>query len=391
MVSREERRGGKRMHDNNGSNHHMNINQCQLSHIRCSRLLLFVCFLSVIASGHMRALPEKCNAGEDAFFIAEDSSDGSTFATGVADGVGGWSAEGIDAGLYARELMENAKAASLQSMNGELSPKQVLKSAHAKMDRRTKGSCTACIVSFDGDELRYANLGDSGLFGWRFGRPEPFIRTQEQQHSWNCPYQLGHNTGDRPDLAKEGRTKVKQGDIIVLATDGFFDNLFNKDIMEVISEFVEQRSALLARQASWPPSVTPPPTELYPAATASASSNDPNNNTQLFSSTAAASFSHGQHAAALHTHVSQVSKSIDGTVTPTLLNRESLKKLAELLVDAASKAAEGRAETPFSKSAQSQGKRYRGGKPDDITVVVAQVQSLEARDKTVITATSIKA
>ena len=55
--------------------------------------------------------PEKSNrrrwpgdvGGEDAYFIS------GFLAVGVADGVGGWATRGIDAGIYARQLMMNAQ------------------------------------------------------------------------------------------------------------------------------------------------------------------------------------------------------------------------------------------------------------------------------------------
>ena len=55
---------------------------------------------------------EKTNGGEDSFFISEE---GCT-TVGVADGVGGWSSMGVDAGTYSRQLMHFSKEAAKVSV-----------------------------------------------------------------------------------------------------------------------------------------------------------------------------------------------------------------------------------------------------------------------------------
>merc|ERR550539_1520526 len=47
--------------------------------------------------------------GEDASFLLDDN-EGKTIAFGVADGVGGYSLQGIDAGYYSRYLMKAVHA-----------------------------------------------------------------------------------------------------------------------------------------------------------------------------------------------------------------------------------------------------------------------------------------
>ncbi|TMW89866.1 hypothetical protein EJD97_016539 [Solanum chilense] len=61
--------------------------------------------------------------GEDAHFIDE------LFKTiGVADGVGGWAKQGIDAGIYSRELMKNSHIVTYyEAMKGHVNPKGFLK------------------------------------------------------------------------------------------------------------------------------------------------------------------------------------------------------------------------------------------------------------------------
>eukprot|EP01110_Echinostelium_bisporum_P005574 TRINITY_DN2360_c0_g1_i1.p2 TRINITY_DN2360_c0_g1~~TRINITY_DN2360_c0_g1_i1.p2 ORF type:complete len:142 (+),score=12.25 TRINITY_DN2360_c0_g1_i1:531-956(+) len=77
-----------------------------------------------------------------------------------------------------------------------------------------------------------ANLGDSGYMIMRQG--EVFYKSTEQQHSFNFPFQLG--TGS-PTLPKDSDTEkhdIEKGDIVILGSDGLFDNLFLTEIARVV-------------------------------------------------------------------------------------------------------------------------------------------------------------
>uniref|UniRef100_A0A3Q7HXL2 Protein phosphatase n=1 Tax=Solanum lycopersicum TaxID=4081 RepID=A0A3Q7HXL2_SOLLC len=85
--------------------------------------------------------------GEDAHFIDE------LFKTiGVADGVGGWAKQGIDAGIYSRELMKNSHIVTYyEAMKGHVNPKRVLEEANENTN--SKGLSTACIVTFNSEKV----------------------------------------------------------------------------------------------------------------------------------------------------------------------------------------------------------------------------------------------
>ena len=87
----------------------------------------------------------------------EDANFTSPHACGVADGVGGWAAHGIDAGEYARGLMTNAKEAV--EIHGQTDPLAVL--WHAYRGVTHLGSSTCLILTLDNDRsvLHSANLG----------------------------------------------------------------------------------------------------------------------------------------------------------------------------------------------------------------------------------------
>ncbi|KAL3637181.1 hypothetical protein CASFOL_019480 [Castilleja foliolosa] len=162
--------------------------------------------------------------GDDAHFIASDHQ-----FIGVADGVGGWRLSGIDGGEYARQIMSN----SVVSLRGShvKSPKRVLEEAYSKTT--VQGSSTACIISFSGNKkiLRAANVGDSGFLVVR--NNEVVYRSPTQQRSFNCPYQLG-TTKDDPSVALEIEFRVKKGDLVILGTDGLFDNMLESEILETL-------------------------------------------------------------------------------------------------------------------------------------------------------------
>jgi serine/threonine protein phosphatase PrpC len=94
--------------------------------------------------------------GEDAHFICSEKQ-----AIGVADGVGGWAKKGVDAGEYARELMNNAFIAIQQQPDGVLDPKRVLNEAF--LNTEAEGSSTACIAMLKDNILHSVNVGDSGF------------------------------------------------------------------------------------------------------------------------------------------------------------------------------------------------------------------------------------
>ena len=108
--------------------------------------------------------------------------------------------------------------------------------------RMTKmiGSCTACIVVLHAGVLETLNLGDSGFL---LARPEKaggtegytvIFKTTEQQHTFNMPYQLGTYSQDLPHHGDSKSLEVAAGDVVVMATDGVWDNIFAEQILEIL-------------------------------------------------------------------------------------------------------------------------------------------------------------
>lgn len=88
-------------------------------------------------------------------------------------------------------------------------------------------------MSLLNDTLHSANVGDSGFMVIR--PPDDMIfRSEEQQHTFNQPYQLGFESSDTPDSAECHKINVKEGDIVILCTDGVLDNLDDDRIVELV-------------------------------------------------------------------------------------------------------------------------------------------------------------
>lgn len=179
--------------------------------------------LRLYSGAAMRPHPNKvASGGEDAYII-----EGDTWA-GVADGVGGWALSGIDSGLYSRELMANCGLlAKLE--NGVPNPTKIIIKAVEKT--KAVGTCTAVLATLHKQTLYVANLGDSGFLVVRNGNV--LARSTPMQRGFNFPYQIG-SEGDDPAMAEAFQVSVASGDVLVLATDGVYDNLYEREIVDTV-------------------------------------------------------------------------------------------------------------------------------------------------------------
>jgi protein phosphatase PTC7 len=117
--------------------------------------------------------------------------------------------------------------------------------------------CVDCSSS----TLSALNLGDSGFRLFRqldseAGAPRLEMGSRPQQHFFNCPFQLGGDNADRPRNGDRYTHAVQPGDLIVLATDGLFDNLFDDEIGALLAkggtiEQLSERVASTARNVSF--------------------------------------------------------------------------------------------------------------------------------------------
>ncbi|XWS61592.1 hypothetical protein CRYUN_Cryun07bG0138900 [Craigia yunnanensis] len=220
----------------------------------CSHLLvsLFLGFRVGIQKGNLMMLSgsfyiakdrDSRPQGDDGHFICEEKQ-----TIGLADGVGGWSSQGVDAGLYARELMNNSLLAILTQPDRQVDPMKVLNEAFRKTE--AEGSSTACIITLnEGTMLHAVNMGDSGFMLIRQGAA--IYKSPIQQHSFNFPYQLGNSAkSNKPWQAQVIKLAVEPGDVIIAGTDGLFDNLSESQILETAATGIER--GLHPEEVAWP-------------------------------------------------------------------------------------------------------------------------------------------
>lgn len=215
--------------------------------------------------------------GDDAWFVASKNR---TDVLGVADGVGGWRDIGVDPSKFSSNLMRTCKRVVEQGLTKEDGDDQVVDhktpidilsaSYQALLENKNQsliGSSTACIIVFNRESnyLHTANLGDSGFVIVRKNRI--VHRSMEQQHYFNSPFQMAilPNTSsgepsnlfnDSPEMAEVSSFQLCEGDFIVIATDGLWDNLDESTILKEISklksyllEDLEKTAQILAKRA----------------------------------------------------------------------------------------------------------------------------------------------
>ncbi|KZT68118.1 protein serine/threonine phosphatase 2C [Daedalea quercina L-15889] len=294
------------------------------------------------------------HVGED-FFYVQDMRSQSGVSFGVADGVGGWVDSGVDPSLFSQALMYHShrysKAAwagepetdpiqdleeKVQVEGWEMSPAECLELAYGGVLRERDvraGSSTACLLTLNAASgvLRGANLGDSGFLIFRSSNV--IYQQRPQQHFFNCPKQLsklpkgtpGFSRAviDSPREADTFETKLRDGDIVIAYTDGLSDNVFPAE-MSTICTLVSRQFAVAAPQ--------PSPQQEGDA---------------------------GEKQA----------------VQEDVSDDQLVQTIAERLVEyaAACMKKKNRA-SPFERAAAREGMYFRGGKEDDVTVVVALVK-----------------
>jgi len=178
-----------------------------------------------VLQAHVIPHPEKAGNCEDAHFFCED-----THFFGVADGVGVWSELGINSAIYSSALLNNIQGYVQQKEESTLY-EALLYGYTENLKAKTEGSSTVVLGKMVGREFHALNLGDSGFAIFR--NDEMIYKSEEQSHSFNYPFQLGTG-GDQPSKAHCIQCTMKRGDLIVMASDGLFDNLFTDEIEDVL-------------------------------------------------------------------------------------------------------------------------------------------------------------
>ncbi|GAA5837050.1 hypothetical protein JCM11251_004484 [Rhodosporidiobolus azoricus] len=264
----------------------------------------------------------KQGAGHDWFFVEGIQREGEGEVQGglkegeegvrgvvmaVADGVGGWEDSGVDPShfsqalmWFARERVRQAASSSALASGKKGEPwtwpqeegkrcgakvRDLLQGAFEDVKKEegiVAGSSTACIVALDAETglLHATNLGDSGFLVLRpsavstsspssetsssssdsdspshpsFTHSYSLVHSQPPQiHFFNAPYQLSKfprgedmsnallNYPRDADVTNEG-IQLEDGDVVLVVTDGFSDNVFDKGEADLLISAVRSK------------------------------------------------------------------------------------------------------------------------------------------------------
>ncbi|KAJ5974075.1 hypothetical protein N7481_011285 [Penicillium waksmanii] len=327
------------------------------------------------------------DSGEDAFFVSrvgygsesesKSSPDGNrpptsrdqpdqnpnseAVAFAVADGVGGWTESRVDPADFSHGLCAHMAQSALSWTQpaDQLRPKQLLQAGYdaivADPSVKAGGSTASVGIALPDGRVELANLGDSGSVLLR--RAAVHTYSTPQTHGFNTPYQLslipprmraqanifgGAFLEDFPRDASVTNVQMQHGDVLMLATDGVFDNLNNQDILKLVSSRMVMTGAWTA---------------------------EPGQGVGISDSLRSLTVPGGLASAFPPPANSKESKDLD-RIESTLTLQSLLA--ASISGEAKIASVDFRRDGPFAKEAQRYypGDYYRGGKVDDITTLI---------------------
>ncbi|KAG6840100.1 hypothetical protein C0991_008976 [Blastosporella zonata] len=324
--------------------------------------------------------------GEDAYFVRPDS-------VGVADGVGGWAKRCIPAdgtspsALFARRLMhytaqqleldaqqdeELDLQAHLEELEEGIDVLSIMERAYESTVKahapERDGSSTALVAVLEAEEeeealsLKVAQVGD--CMGMVVRGEEIVWRSEEMWWAWNTPVQLGmppsspSSTSPKNEpqevritprtLARLDSVPVRADDILILASDGLSDNLWDEDVLD---EVVRCRRSFLGGSTSSSPSCS-----TSPSSTSSPNLPTPPTTTPKHTTPT------------IQTHMHDLRrKTLAGTLSEALCSRA--RRVSDSRTRLFNGVVWGRElkegdQTPFAVRAKEAGKVWRGGKRD---------------------------
>lgn len=222
-----------------------------------------------------KAKSSRPDSGQDAFFVSRLGSNPNEVALGVADGVGGWMDSGVDPADFSHAFCDYMAATaheyrpkSNEAAGGTaaLTARQLMQEGYSAVchDPTIKAGGSTAIVALlaENGSLEVANLGDSGYILLRLNGVHAC--SEPQTHAFNTPYQLsvvppsmllraaafgGAQLMDQPRDAEVTRLGLRHGDVIIFASDGLWDNLFNQDILRIVSRTMKNVGAWASTDA----------------------------------------------------------------------------------------------------------------------------------------------
>jgi len=199
----------------------------------------------------------KSSEGDDTYFL---SADGRTIA--VFDGIGGNYEYGINPRDYSYSLMTGCRIAVNEKHLTD--PLQILEEGF-DFAKYVTGSSAAIVGHLEDTEdimsFNAINVGDSQFMVVRKNNSKfSMVMKSDPQYdtsvvTWSnlpCPMQLTGNEerSDKPEVGIRYSVPILDGDIIIMASDGLFDNLFDNDIIGFVNDSYKQSAQEIAKRLS---------------------------------------------------------------------------------------------------------------------------------------------
>lgn len=196
--------------------------------------------------------------GDDVAFVKQSND---YVLIGLSDGVSGNRHHGLDPYKFAHTLIsscleETDRVVGSSSMRG-----LVHRAIRCVEKRSIFGSATLCLLSIDkhSSYLRSLNIGDSGFMLIR--QNKLIVRSHPQYHRGSSPFQLSSlpstqvfasNTTrlyhDKPSDGEYIEHQLEIGDLLLIASDGLFDNLYEDFIVQIINSHLDDQFSVESLQ-----------------------------------------------------------------------------------------------------------------------------------------------
>ncbi|UJR24670.1 hypothetical protein I4U23_006043 [Adineta vaga] len=196
--------------------------------------------------------------GDDVAFVKQSDDH---ILIGLADGVSGNRHHGLDPYKFAHTLISSC-ADETERIIGSSSMRGLVHRAIRCVEKRSIfGSATLCLLSIDKrcSYLRSLNIGDSGFMLIR--QNKLIIRSNPQYHRGSSPFQLSSfpttqifssNTTrlyhDKPSDGEYIEHNLEIGDLLLIASDGLFDNLYEDFIVQIINNHLDDQISVESLQ-----------------------------------------------------------------------------------------------------------------------------------------------
>ncbi|CAF1518488.1 unnamed protein product [Rotaria sp. Silwood1] len=197
--------------------------------------------------------------GDDVAFVKQSND---YILIGLSDGVSGNRHHGFDPYKFAHTLISSCLEETDRIIGSSSMRGLVHRAIRCVEKRSIFGSATLCLLSIDkhSSYLRSLNIGDSGFMLIR--QNKLIIRSHPQYHRGSSPFQLSSipttqsfissNTTrlyhDKPSDGEYIEHHLEIGDLLLIASDGLFDNLYEDFIVQIINNHLDDQYSVESLQ-----------------------------------------------------------------------------------------------------------------------------------------------